>query len=89
MFVVSAAHKKVFYCIKNVPNFVIIMNNDQPATSAENTNDGESAAKRRKGIRKSDEYQRNVVRNSRVKGQQYISYSKRVVEAKQIGPKCK
>lgn len=65
------------------------MNNDLPTTSAKNTDDEEPAAKRRKGIRKSDEYQRNVIRNSRVKGQKYTSYKNKIREAKQVGPSCK
>lgn len=65
-----------------------MIKNDQPTTSAINTND-EHAAKRRKGIRNSNTYQRNIIRNSRVKGQEYITYKNKVSQAKQIGLSCK
>nr|CAI5866404.1 unnamed protein product [Callosobruchus analis] len=64
------------------------MNTDRPMVSAEGTDEA-PVPKRRKGIRKSSEYQRNVIKNARVIGLKCTSYKNKIKEAKQIGPNCR
>lgn len=62
---------------------------DEPNTNDGQKDESETARKRRKGVRNSENYTRNVIRNCRVMGAEYKSYKNKVVKAKEIGLSCK
>lgn len=57
----------------------------------ENSNNSKqtSTKKRKRGVRHDDEYKRNVIKQSRIKGRSYISYGGKRVAEKRIGSACK
>jgi len=58
--------------------------------SSESASETESVPKKRKrGVRRDDNYKRNTIKRCRVKGLQYVGYSGKLVEQKAAGPPCR